>query len=484
MLRLSHLAQIIRHKITSDSTISTPSYPSPSSALHSVLTSAFSIMQREIKLFLKSCVEAKSNAILSSFQNKNNRNRGGGPSNAFNQSSNEYIDEGGIFSLGVLEQPSADKKSGGRGQYNHHHMSNAGLTADAFVSTILLPKTHTSPQPRFALSFRRVLERWTHDCMQLKNELALVTNEDQMFDSATNNSALKYLDSVIESKLLINLQDHALQNIVSALEKPDSFDPDSDASQHHSGSDSKNALMCVACKKLLENIMPLLTALHRLPRGEKMSTAVAAVLDMAMLAFLSRVKQRVGELCTNKTAYELMGTYESATSPSMIRNDSLSAAMESRKAYTLFLHEYYGHDSMDDIPSSNLQANSSNPSGSQGTNPTTPSAPTFDHFTSDLEKEHKCLAKEVENIVSLLKFPEHDHGYNLHVCTEEDLKKSSCLAHSLLQLSVVLISSLQNKRTRKWKKSCTKSLRTHLMTIQSAGVFMSKFCRIDMLVQT
>lgn len=152
--------------------------------------------------------------------------------------------------------------------------------------------------------------------------------------------------------------------------------------------------------------------------------------------------------------------------------------METRRAYTLFLSEYYGNN-FDDITTLINESSPSNITNSKtATNPSI-----FDNYASDIEKEIKAQEKEVVNIILLLKFTDHDHGYKLRVCTDEEIRKSSCLAHSLLQFSVILLSSLKRKKTHQWKKSCTKSLRDALFTIQKLGLYMVKFCRIDMLVQ-
>jgi len=115
--------------------------------------------------------------------------------------------------------------------------------------------------------------------------------------------------------------------------------------------------------------------------------------------------------------------------------------METRRAYTLFLSEYYGNN-FDDITTLINESSPSNITNSKtATNPSI-----FDNYASDIEKEIKAQEKEVVNIILLLKFTDHDHGYKLRVCTDEEIRKSSCLAHSLLQFSVILLSSLKRKK--------------------------------------
>jgi len=53
MLRLAHLSQIMRHRISSNPQVLTPSYETASSALQSVIVTADSLMHKEVKDFFK-----------------------------------------------------------------------------------------------------------------------------------------------------------------------------------------------------------------------------------------------------------------------------------------------------------------------------------------------------------------------------------------------------------------------------------------------
>ena len=146
------------------------------------------------------------------------------------------------------------------------------MTTEKFVTTILFPKTGLEPEVRNALSFRRCIARWTSETENLKKELAIITNEDMSSASykyEPEESAITFLDHVIQQDLLPVLQEEAVNGTVKGLERNGSFDPilgrTMFSQAHSNGPDDVE--MCLACKTMFESTGPLFLALHRLPRG-------------------------------------------------------------------------------------------------------------------------------------------------------------------------------------------------------------------------
>lgn len=492
MLRLSHLAQILRARIT-DPTINTPSYSPPSSALQGVLKAAYNIMQREIKTYLCACLAiTDENSPVNPKQNQQ-------PGLYDQTSQNVSSIERGIFSLGILQEET--EPSHNTTQSSLSSSSSWNIPANQFVINVLVPMTHALPQLRYALQFRRRLERWTRDNEDLKKELALSTAEDTStpsYNVKTGETALDFLDKVIEKEVLPVLQDLAVNCTVSALERDDAFEPRPENIYSKGQSDVGT---CVACSALLDATTPLFSALHRLPKGSNMYTPLVAVLDYSLLAFISRVKQRVEDICTGKKATELLDHDGD-------EKTGISAAVEYRKAYSLLLQEY--GERPDVVTSTTALPSASSASG--GGDRITPLAPSttdtrarYSNSTNnssngipnnlekneggshldpiqDLEREDDALEKEIPHLLSLLQFGQHNYGEHLVVCNDEEVMQAAYLAHSLLKFAQLLEKRLTNKGG-KWAKTTTRALREAVRTIKVHGIRMAKFSRIDMLVQ-
>ena len=361
--------------------------------------------------------------------------------------------------------------------------------------------TNTLPQLRYALSFRRLLERWTKDNEDLKKELAISTGEDTSIPSYNvkmEETALDFLDKVIEKEVLPVLQDLAVNCTVSALEREDAFEPRPENIYSKSSSTKQGDInMCVACSALLDATTPLFSALHRLPKGSNMYSPLVAVLDYSLLAFISRVKQRAEDICVGKKASELLNNEGE-------EKKGMSAAMEYRKAYSLLLQEY--GERPDVVTSTSLQT------ASVSSNQMKPLIPSNNDTRSrygnkanglnvrngmnsignsggsnldpinDISREDEALEKEIPHILSLLQFGQHEYGDLLHVCTDEEIMQAAYLAHSLLKFAHLLEKRLTNKGG-KWAKTTTRAIREAVRTIKLHGIQMAKFCRLDMLVQ-
>jgi hypothetical protein len=229
---------------------------SPSSLLRSVISAATAMMHDEIKEFLKPCLYKFDDVDKDGIRKQ-----------AVNEGTTVY--ETGLFSLGIVES----EVKQGKAQVSTATRSNVmEMTTEKFLTTILFPKTGLEPEVRNALSFRRSIARWTSETENLKRELAIITNEDMSsaaYKYESEETAIAFLDHVIQHDLLPVLQEEAVNGTVKGLERAGSFDPVLGRTMftqaHSNGPDDVE--MCLACKTMFESTGPLFLALHRLPRG-------------------------------------------------------------------------------------------------------------------------------------------------------------------------------------------------------------------------
>jgi len=92
---------------------------------------------------------------------------------------------------------------------------------------------------------------------------------------------------------------------------------------------------------LYTSARPIFMALHRLPKGGDMYLSLVTMLEHAMLTFISRMKQRVGEVCQGKAAFSLLEDQRGNPTP-------LSQFMERRNAFTLLQRIYNDEDEIED----------------------------------------------------------------------------------------------------------------------------------------
>ena len=342
---------------SSDPTIVTPSYTTPSSALHSALVSAAVIMQREIKGFLHACLDEEQSAssvsqddriITPSMMDGNMPQR---DTRSLPAASDISANEQGIFSLGIISDASLASSVREKFAQNVSLASRSSamkMTAKEYVLQVLCPRTGIVPQIRHALIFRRSIAIWSKECEELKKELSAVSKEDTstpLYNATTEETSLDYLDRAVQKSLLPMLQDVAVNGTVSALERPDAFDPISTVGLYNSTAKGQKLKieMCAACQGLYVSTGPLFSAIHRLPRGGKkaeMYSSMVAVLDHTIQTFISRVKQRVSLLCDGKTAFELLEDKNSRQAT------ALSLIMEARKPFSQLLTSYFDNDAL------------------------------------------------------------------------------------------------------------------------------------------
>ncbi len=462
-------------------------------------------MQREIKSFLHGCLNEDEKlesafqtmrmvtpAMMGSLSNRSSRNI---TSNNSTPTSGQ-----GIFSLGIINEGSM--VSSVRGKYANHlslasRSSVMRMSAEEYVVQVLCPRTGVVPQIRHALIFRKGLAAWTKECADLKNELALATQEDVTspeYTATTEESAIAYLDKIIQKTLLPMMQDAAVNGTVSALERPDAFEPITGIGIYNSSIKGKKVKveMCAACQGLFASTGPLFSALPKLPRGGEMYSPLVAVLEHAILTFLSRVKQRILDLCEGKKAFQLIEDRNSR------RPTKLSGDMEAKRPFTLLWNSYFDQESLA------LNPNVDTPTSRSAISPIAP--PSTDTKTKNiadddrsgrislsagfdgvdpLQREQETFEQEVSHLLELLNFTDVRYGGLFKLSTEEEFLKCVALSHSLLKLSSQLERRLKPK-ANPWNKTVTapRTLRDAIKNIRMHGLRLAKFCRMEVLLQT
>ena len=431
-------------------------------------------MQREIKSFISACIAETGDKL------KDKRRR---MQNAANMDQS-YLDvEVGIFSLGITSSSLGGGQTSMDG-WKKSRANIADLPPDQFVSNVLILRTNVDPEVRHALTFRRSISRWTHEVSKGRNELAICSGEDTNSPEYQNTSmeegALVYMDNIIQRTLLPEMQDEAVNAVIHFLERPDAFDPIANdvftRYPHHTV--QVEAEMSVACQALYTSTRPIFMALHRLPKGGDMYLSLVTMLEHAMLTFISRMKQRVIELCQGKAAFLLLEDQRGNPTP-------LSQFMERRNAFTLLQRIYNDEDDVDDTTGA--------------VEPTTrvggilPLAPsendTSPRKTGKLAGAdgRASFEKEVAQLDIITKFTAPLKFERTTLCTDDDMMKAACLANSLLRVASLLDGQLRS-RAGGWEKSAKikaiRDLQSAIKTIRYHGLRVAKFLRMEMLIQT
>jgi hypothetical protein len=440
-----------------------------------VLSSAYEIMQREIKAFLKACLT----------ETEGNRNDLMDVTNG--KGASAY--ESGLFSLGIIEDNAKPATISKASRTNVMEMTTA-----KFVANILFPKTKTTPQIRHALEFRRSIAHWTQENEALKRELAQLTGEDlssPSFIIPPSQPSIEFLDGVIQKDLLPVLQEEAVNGTISGLERRDAFDPVLDRTLYArpNSNEPQDVDMCYACQAMYDFTGPLFDALHRLPRGGEMYLPLVAVLEHVMLTFRSRVKQQMERICGRKTAFILLAEPNDDADKG---GDPLFAKiLERRRPYALLMRAYADGDSLEATSSDALSKHGITPLSA----PTTDTAPRqsvgdmkadtpLEDLADGVEGEEMVMEHELKSLKKYIDFS--GVGVLPVVCSDEELMKASCLAHSLLKLASLLEARLKVRTSSGHEKNLvsTRTLQDAIKTIKNSGIKMAKFCRLDMLMQS
>jgi hypothetical protein len=478
-------------------------------------------MERELKAFLNACLidsqtnNPKEDLVLTNVSGQTRQIAANTTSK--NRSGTTVGRESGLFSLGIIDKGDSIQESDSNqwlaSTTSSRRSAIQSYTASKFVAEILFAKTtqNGNPQIRHALFFRKALAKWQRDNDQLRYQLAVASGEDTStptYLAQREQPALDYLDNVIQRDLLPVLQEEAVNGTVVALERPDAFDPvlDRNVYARTDSNEPQDVDMCKACTALYNFTGPLFLALHRLPKGGDMYLPLVAVLEHVILTFISRVKQQVSRICNDKSALQLLmdstaaaavaamaaGGGEGTTKPN---SQSFGQVMERRKAFAQLVLAYADGDL--------LEAVNDEKAGELSAIPTIP-APAGDtprnasdmsnkiagmedlDLVGGVDREESNLSTELHFVKPYLEFAGMELA-QLKTCSDEDLMKAACLAHSLLKLSSLLDSRLK-VRTRLGITSTktltnTRALREAIKTIKANGLKMAKFCRSDILLQ-
>lgn len=219
-------------------------------------------------------------------------------------------------------------------------------------------------------------------------------------------------------------------------------------------------------------------------RSTEMYLPLVAVMEHVMLTFISRVKQQVNKISESKTSLTLL-MKEGKGPP-------LSAIMERRKPATLLLRAYTdadGIESVDEVekqgditplsPPATDSASRRPSSAEKDYNP-------LDDIADGIEGEEQLLKLEIAYLKQYLDFDSGGQSSKIVVCTDDELMKAACLAHSLLKLAGLLEKRLIIRSSSGLHRSLTstRALREAIKTIKTNGMKMAKFCRLEMLMQT
>ena len=472
-----------------------------------MLHAAEKFVHDEIKIFLRACLDVNDtsaaglNFLFNAARNEEDRTI---------KSGEIGVHEGGFFSLGIVNESSTDMLEDGNVGYTRKeskHIPNRAklkssvsgaseLSPDKFAS-ILLAEINLAPDIRNALLFRSILAKWTASIKEMKIELAVYTGGaadslPRVSAGSNEESALAYLDVVIERQLLPVLQRDAMDGTISALEREDAFTPILSNAIYLKPGEQPETDLCRACQVFLDSTAPLFAALHQLPKSGELFAPLVAVMEHAALTFISRAKQRIRELCTGKTADALLGGGEGGNGG---KETVFSAVLRERRSFTMLMTHYGQHKEISigqarkgetDIPvlvpsasdtkarraeSSSVSQVSHNPRGG--------------HLATSEERDRACFEKEIQYLENLLRFSKHDFGRELTVCNEEELYHCACIAHSLLKLSEQLDMRLETKSSSRAKAlNANRALRGAIGTIRALGRRLANFCRINILIHS
>jgi hypothetical protein len=446
---------------------------SPSSLMRPVLSAASDLMQRYVVEFLKACLHESEHSL--------------GDVMDMSMRKGSSVHETGLFSLGILATSDKLEEDPTSKTTRHNAME---MSVTKFVTAVLFPKTKLKPEVRNALTFRRIIARWSMELDRLKKELATTTNEDTSapsYNFSNSQKAIDFLDSTIQKELLPVLQEEAVNGTISGLERQDAFDPILDRSVYNRSQslDPKDVDMCYACQCLYQFTGPLFMALHRLPPGGDMYLPLVAVLEHVLLTFISRVKQQVEKLCSRKAAFSVLN--------SEVDSVLMTNVMERRKPFSMLMQAYTNADSFE-------RSSQEDDSGKgKGISPLAPSTgdtlarqsladmkeATLEETAEGVDGEEQILDLEAKHLTSYLDFVAEFEKSGVVVASDEELMKAASLAHSLLKLAGLLDARLNVRTTQGSTRSLisVRTLREAIKTIKQSGIKMAKFCRLDMLMQ-
>lgn len=193
------------------------------------------------------------------------------------------------------------------------------------------------------------------------------------------------------------------------------------------------------------------------------------MLEHAMLTFISRMKQRVGELMHGKTAFTLLEDQRG-------NHTALNQTIERRKGFFMLQRIYSEEDEVEDAAIEPARGGIMPLAPSESDTNTKRGKPWSGNDLKD------SFLRELEELGDIAKFTQPLIYERSTLCTDEELMKCSCLANSLLRVASLLESQLG------WEKSskitAVRDLASAIKTIRHHGLRVAKFCRLEILIQT
>ena len=176
------------------------------------------------------------------------------------------------------------------------------MTYTAFAKEALFERGGGEPDVKHALALRKHVARWCGVMEGILGSLTWGTGDEDKGEIA--GRALRYLDGVVERRLLPLLQASAVDGVTASLERVDAFEP------KYKSNTLQDVLVpdvTEACRCLIDRAAPLFEALSLVPVDGEAFGLVLEVLEHSVLTFLSRAKARAAEVAGERTAIGLLG---------------------------------------------------------------------------------------------------------------------------------------------------------------------------------
>ena len=422
----------------------------PCNFLRPVLDKAHTVMQSQLKEFLRACLQEhlSKGKVVEAPTTDASKNRTK------------------IFSFGVLEGEgeegkkvdTADNKPEAK-QEKKHDAKQEGeqedkpeeeadkpkadatprfkeMPASTFVSSVLFPMTDTTPQVQHALVFRRSMDQFTKLNQARFEELAEATGETSIPAANRRKSdrdelAIEFLDKAIEDTVLPSLQQQAVHGTIIASEMEDAFDPPTEANVYARADKIQplDVAMVQAGEGMLAEIEPLYMAIHRLPPGGAMYDMLVEILGFLVSTFLSTAEQKVGEICDETTADEILEGFGDD-------KGKLMAALGKREAFKMLLKAYeFDLDLIDDADMGGTEVKGDD---DESVSPEKASKPSGDEELlqkNKIKRFEAVMKQEIEQLSEYMDFlPFHQESLDYDLSTESELKRASCLAHRYVEV--------------------------------------------------
>lgn len=479
MFRLNHLAQIIRYRIWADEDLRV-NFPLRALFLNEVLEKAYNIMQKELKDFLRACLQehlSKAKAVEAASAEKGKH-------------------ESGFFTFGIL--PKVEEEEDGENQEPAKPEEPAAtdgidaldlsttfieMPAEKFVSSVLFAMTNTTPQVQHALVFRRSMDRFTKINEELKNQLFDIAGDPNLADMMGHSSeeeelAITFLDKAIQDTVLPSLQADAVRGTIIASEMQDAFELPAENGQNDL--QPLDVGMVQACEGMLEKTEPLFMAIHRLPPGGEMFNALVQVLQFLVETFNSMVEPQVSEVCEDTTSDELLQGFGRD-------KGKMAAAFGRRGAFLTLMKDYeFDLDLIVDKSSGDNDGQTSDSENSDGGKDEKKSKKDGDDLPeNEIQREEALVKQELDLLSDYMDFlPDNQESLDYDLMGRNELRRATCLAHSFLKVASVFESRLKvNIKGEEKMLGDTGSLLDAIGILKNAGIRMAKFCRMEVLLQ-